>query len=458
MCQPRSRSTFLIINENSLAQLEARYGIHVLIARDDTLIPPAFRLERLRSMEPGETPALLPAPLTQAPEIDEDEAEEDLDETTEGEEVERSEGDGEDERGRARRRRRRRRRHEDERGRAPLPAGEEQTEEPLVAEAAVSAMPEAEGDQDSDDDSDGGRGRRRRGRRGGRRRGRREDNGAIEIGRVAADTVEVVPTNGAAGDDGFFDESEPAAAAESAWSQSISAEPEPALATAATEIETASLPALAGDGALSMGPTSAIEEASGSVELTAPAETSPPMHDAPSMSPGNAAPLDESPVHYESLVRAESPVHDESPVHHESPVRAESSVHYEGSDHEKNPVREPSRSPFGEPQTASIEIVAASSEEAITSPSERGYGNGASPLGFSSSAEPIAEVPVAEAADQHPIEALRPVRDPETAVAPHSSPDEDTVSEPQSEPVLVQEVTKKPENPRRGWWQRLIQS
>ena len=39
---------------DSLAQLEARYGIRVLIARDDTLIPPAFRLERLRSMEPGE--------------------------------------------------------------------------------------------------------------------------------------------------------------------------------------------------------------------------------------------------------------------------------------------------------------------------------------------------------------------------------------------------------------------
>ena len=29
----------------------------------------------------------------------------------------------------------------------------------------------------------------------------------------------------------------------------------------------------------------------------------------------------------------------------------------------------------------------------------------------------------------------------------------------ESEPAqIVQEVTKKPENPRRGWWQRLIQS
>ncbi len=39
---------------DSLAQLEARYGIHVLIARDDTLIPPALRLERLRSLEADE--------------------------------------------------------------------------------------------------------------------------------------------------------------------------------------------------------------------------------------------------------------------------------------------------------------------------------------------------------------------------------------------------------------------
>ncbi len=36
-----------------LAQLEARYGIHVLVARDDALIPPAFRLERLRAYGPG---------------------------------------------------------------------------------------------------------------------------------------------------------------------------------------------------------------------------------------------------------------------------------------------------------------------------------------------------------------------------------------------------------------------
>ncbi len=233
---------------DSLAQLEARYGIHVLIARDDTLIPPAFRLERLRSIEPGEAPAVVSAPLTQAPEIDEDHTEEDFDEITEGEDAERPGGDGEDERGRARRRRRRRRRHEDERGRPSSPVGDEQAEEPLAAQAAEVAVQETEGDQEGEDDSEAGRARRRRGRRGGRRRGRREDNGGgTEIGHAAADTVEIVPTDaGGAAEEGFLDEPEPVEATESVRSQPIYAEP--ALATAATEIETASLPALAGDG------------------------------------------------------------------------------------------------------------------------------------------------------------------------------------------------------------------
>ncbi len=33
----------------ALAQIEMRYGFRVAVARDDTLIPPAFRLERLRA-------------------------------------------------------------------------------------------------------------------------------------------------------------------------------------------------------------------------------------------------------------------------------------------------------------------------------------------------------------------------------------------------------------------------
>src|SRR5205814_1254599 len=58
-----------ILNQkrDSLVQLEARYGIRVLVARDDALIPPAFRLERLRAYFPSEPAALPAVPLTQAP-------------------------------------------------------------------------------------------------------------------------------------------------------------------------------------------------------------------------------------------------------------------------------------------------------------------------------------------------------------------------------------------------------
>ncbi|MGH7046089.1 MAG: Rne/Rng family ribonuclease, partial [Stellaceae bacterium] len=108
---------------DSLAQLEARYGVHVLVARDDALIPPAFRLERLRAYEPGEVAApVVPLPLTQLAEISDEEPDEEPDEEEDdGDSVtgaaERRDPDDED-RGRARRRRRRRRRHEDERGTA----------------------------------------------------------------------------------------------------------------------------------------------------------------------------------------------------------------------------------------------------------------------------------------------------------------------------------------------------
>ncbi len=174
---------------NSLAQLETRYGVRALIARDDALIPPAFRLERLRTLEPGEAPAAaVPSPLTQAPEIDEDEAEEDAEEIVEAEDAESSgHEDDEDERVRARRRRRRRRRHEDERGRTPSPANGEDTEEP-AAEPVAAATPAAEAEAGDDEDDEAGRLRRRRGRRGGRRRGRRDEASgpSLEIGRAAS--------------------------------------------------------------------------------------------------------------------------------------------------------------------------------------------------------------------------------------------------------------------------------
>ncbi len=68
-----------------LAQIEARYGFRVTVAHDDTLIPPAFRLERLRNLTPAEA-ATIPAAIVQLPppvEDDEEESDESAEATRE---------------------------------------------------------------------------------------------------------------------------------------------------------------------------------------------------------------------------------------------------------------------------------------------------------------------------------------------------------------------------------------
>ncbi|HEX6442222.1 MAG TPA: ribonuclease E/G, partial [Stellaceae bacterium] len=170
-----------ILNQkrDSLAQIEARYGLKVMLARDDSLIPPNFRLEHLRAYGAGEAPAL-PRSI-QAPTLPEDE--EDVEaqpEEAEAEPVD-TDQDGDEERGRRRRRRRRRRPEEGREVRAAAPADE-------VSESGD--RPARDGEDEREGDAD--RRRRRRGRRGGRVRGRRD--GAESTGAVAAETIEIVPT------------------------------------------------------------------------------------------------------------------------------------------------------------------------------------------------------------------------------------------------------------------------
>ena len=169
---------------DSLAQVEARYGMRVAVDRDDTLIPPNFRLERLRAYAAGEAPVpRLPQPPP--PEI------EDEDEVDEAEEAAavtapprsddgggRPREHGDDERG-GRRRRRRRGRGRDHRpddGREPR---HDEGREPRVAAqsfengADTAAEPvQMASEPVAREDSDGERRRRRRGRRGGRWRNR----------------------------------------------------------------------------------------------------------------------------------------------------------------------------------------------------------------------------------------------------------------------------------------------
>jgi ribonuclease E len=234
---------------DSLAQLEVRYGIHVLMAQDDALIPPAFRLERLRAYGPSEAPAAMPAPLTQAPEIDAEEPEDEPDEAVDAD-AQRRGREAEEERSRSRRRRRRRR-HEDEPGdRGPAPptraveGGEDEAGERVAAAAS-----EAGAEHNPEEDGDSDRQRRRRGRRGGRRRVKRDN--VFETGldglHPAAATVEIV----AIGDDGGESESEIAEGEQGLvepaplWPAEISGDSVPGAAV--IEIETASLPALAGE-------------------------------------------------------------------------------------------------------------------------------------------------------------------------------------------------------------------
>ena len=176
-----------ILNQKreSLAQIEARYGVKVMVAQDDSLIPPSFRLERLRPFGVGEAPP--PRPV-QAPSLVQEREEEEEAEETEELAPAASEAtvtaDGEDERGRRRRRRRRPRRSEETREPRPAAAA---TAEPVGAEAGEPGEAEREAEAE--------RRRRRRGRRGGRTRPRRDEAATAQASSppLAAEAIEIVP-------------------------------------------------------------------------------------------------------------------------------------------------------------------------------------------------------------------------------------------------------------------------
>jgi ribonuclease E len=210
-----------ILNQKrgSLSDLEQRRGVRIYLEADESLIPPDYRLERLKALAPGEEVQQRQLPpitvIEEEPdveddvEIDEDETEvegEDGDETATG--ADKADGSGE---GRGRGRRRRRRRGgRSERFRADeftdssdAPAVPEGTEPQPVAPTSLTAIDDGGADDEDDGQDDGGdeegveagsdaadgdqpRRRRRRGRRGGRRRSRRpQDEGMPEDGEGA---------------------------------------------------------------------------------------------------------------------------------------------------------------------------------------------------------------------------------------------------------------------------------
>ena len=219
-----------------LGEIEARYGMSVAFAADDTLLPPEIRIEKLRGYLPGEAPPASLAPQAAAP-IEEDEAaEEAADEVAEPVELQ-ADAAGEDSdaprpgetaeetasRVRKRRRRRRGGRREDASALAreeapalaapadpaadperveqpdlnipPFPGTPAQSDVELAPAAAAEAAAPVPSDEPADEDGKG----RRRGRRGGRRRRREpregEAAGADQPMSFSAEDAPAVPVS-----------------------------------------------------------------------------------------------------------------------------------------------------------------------------------------------------------------------------------------------------------------------
>ena len=195
----------------ALAGIEARFGLRVTFSRDDTLIPPAYRLERVRTRQAGEPlpgQASLPAPAVDVEAADESEPVHETTETSAADggevttgdvtaEAARDAGDGDGHRRRRRRRRRRGRGGEERSAKAVQAASADSETPPSEATAAPSEdMSQADGEVEEavaepdqaaagPDEHGTGEGqprRRRRGRRGGRRRGRRVIEGQAAEG------------------------------------------------------------------------------------------------------------------------------------------------------------------------------------------------------------------------------------------------------------------------------------
>jgi len=243
---PTSVALYILNQKRAmLAAAEQRYHFRVSITRDDTLIPPNMRLERVRALTAEEIAALPPLAVSESAYIEEEEealedtATEDVgpiaEETAAQPRQERHRepeprSEGEEPHGRRRRRRRRRGRRGDTetpREAQSLPeardggafneAHDSATEEiaagdamdPNIDQGAVESVAPPHEDDDARDNGDGQqRKRRRRGRRGGRRRRR---GGGSEGFR------EPIAADGADAASGYH--REPERAAEASWTR-----------------------------------------------------------------------------------------------------------------------------------------------------------------------------------------------------------------------------------------------
>ncbi len=194
-----------------LAEIEARYGMSVAFAADESLLPPQVRIDKVRAQAASEIPlAITAVPVHEAVVDPEDDVveEDDLDDGDEADAAEAQEtappGETAEESEQRRKRRRRRRRggRKDEPGSEDAvpaldPAEADQPDivaapvDPEAEPAAPSVAPVMEGDRPEGEPAAEGEERgRRRGRRGGRRRRRDTPEGEETI---AEDPAAEVP-------------------------------------------------------------------------------------------------------------------------------------------------------------------------------------------------------------------------------------------------------------------------
>jgi len=175
----------------TLGEMEARYEFQVEIAADNTLIPPALRIDRLKQ-KPQEDKGIAPV----VPEAGIDGYEPPVvEETEESESTPEQEENG----NKRRRRRRGRRRRPDERDNTA--ENQEETAEASTEDSAEeNKSPEEKNDENDEDQP---RRRRRRGKRGGRRRRRDESETTPGSEEDSASSEEATPTpdEGAANSD-----------------------------------------------------------------------------------------------------------------------------------------------------------------------------------------------------------------------------------------------------------------
>ena len=181
-----------------LNEIERRYGMRVIVAADDSMIAPRFRIDRVRTFAPGEEPRFVtpdaPRPAIAAP-VDTSEADdEDLDdEADDADDAAIASANGtvnESEESReAEQRRKRRRRRRGRTGRDDDSSDSETAEAPVeAAPPAARTEPEAAPAADTDDEAAA----RRRSRRG-RRRGRDRDGEMSPLGAPGAEQPDLLP-------------------------------------------------------------------------------------------------------------------------------------------------------------------------------------------------------------------------------------------------------------------------